>query len=135
MFHLARVTLVLAASLMFCLPPGWCCWVGFGCASPGESCGHTLPSCCAHKLPTPPPAPSNGDPEPGRRDNCPCEQRQSPVLAKTNVHAPDLSTPALTALIPARSQEIDGLMFATLRDVPVSVVEPCLHLVHCVWLC
>jgi hypothetical protein len=127
--RIPRVTLVLVSSLFLVLPSGWCCWIDLAFAAPGE---HAKRSCCAHKLPA---SPADGTPEPTRRDNCPCDQRQSTLLAKAHVDAPDLSSPVLTALIPAQCHLIHGRIVDFVRDVPIVSAQPPLHLVHCLWLC
>lgn len=116
--------LVLACSLLFVLPRGWCCIF----AALASQATPAKRSCCAPDAPADTPA----SPQPKPAKCCPCDGRDT-------LRSQPESTPAPEALPCAWSVEspLPALMAHALVE-PISDTfgpPPPLHLLKCSWLC
>ncbi len=127
-----RRALLVAASLLLALPPGWCCVAPSAPAGPAQAparhaCCHGGRKAPASRtsIPTPRPAPLGGP-------SCPCFDRAPAKPARPGIDTTDSSLPPAPALTPALpiANAVGGTAPPS-RRAP----SPSLQLLHCVWLC
>lgn len=132
-------TLVLACSLTFALPQGWCCMLTIQptenvATENGPTCylAGTAGCCCNSSIPLPG-HPNKLPQKPVPLHNCPCSERIA-TLPTHSVEKVDVDL-GFVAMLPDFDQihfEVDAVEYAACSVQAISVR---LHVLHCVWLC
>ena len=127
--------LVLASSLLFALPPGWCCFItNFTPFSTNRSAASSLPPCCQHKA-RQKATDSNEAPKPLQHGECPCDERVSTAPDQAPAFTPDLDQATLLCSLDADAHFMNIVGVAT--ECPFDGPPPGshLHILLCVWRC
>ena len=126
--------LVLACSLIFALPQGWCCLFAIQTTDKVGTCSKAGSSgCCCHCT-TPRPSKSEKSPaKPVPIQNCPCAERNA-VLTTSSAELGDVDLGQVAILTDIN---LPHHKVGVVERVPCSVHAPprSLHVLHCIWLC
>jgi hypothetical protein len=132
MYGWFRHILVLSATLLLALPPGWCCFM------PRQTQASTRPEGshdCCHGSPVSPHHPTAPD-----RDEAPVAPATSCCCVTDATSPADPQTPAadpssVPLAVPVGDVSLSPASHPFIRDVQPHAPSPPPRILHCVWLC